>query len=221
MKKIKINELEYDFSKYGSLTIHSPIGSAGSVFVNQLFAQVALIKNANIMSTDSIFIDHFINYDLINFKYYDHFKEKDEIYYYIKYLYQLCHQRIIELDLKYSDTLTAKDYNKNHKIKMNPQFLIINFETLYQNKEIQKMCQFMIDHSQLTNIYVIDLEKQQDHSHHFIETDSRIFLNHHTQGYGSIKNNQYFINKIFYFKYKNEYEIKKQFTQKNNKTINY
>ena len=216
MKKIKINELKYDFSKYGSLTICSPIGSAGSVFVNQFLAQVALIKNANIMTTDSIFVDHFINYDLINFKYYDHFKEKNEIYYYIKYLYQLCHQRIIELKSKYNDNISAQEYNKNHKIKMNPEFLVITIDILNQSEEIQKMCQFMIDYSQLTNIYVIDLEKQ-DHSHHFIETDSKIFLNHHTQGYGSIKNNQYFINKIFHFKYKNEYEIKEQFTQKNSK----
>ena len=216
MKKIKINELEYDFSKYGSLTIFSPIGSAGSVFVNQFLAQVALIKNANVMTTDSIFVDHFINYDLINFKYYDHFKEKNEIYYYIKYLYQLCHQRIIELKSKYNDNISAQEYNKNHKIKMNPEFLVITIDILNQGEEIQKMCQFMIDHSQLTNIYVIDLEKQ-NHSHHFIETDSTIFLDHHTQGYGTIKNDQYFINKIFYFKYKNEYEIKEQFTQKNSK----
>lgn len=217
MKKIKINELEYDFSKYGSLTIFSPIGSAGSVFINQFLAQVVLIKNANVMMTDNTFINRFINYDLMNVTCYDSLKEKNEIYHHIKHLYQICHKRIIELKSKYNDNISAQEYNKNHKIKMNPEFLVITIDILNQSEEIQKMCQFMIDYSQLTNIYVIDLEKQQDHSHHFIETDSTIFLNHHTQGYGSIKNNQYFINKIFYFKYKNEYEIKEQFTQKNSK----
>lgn len=216
MKKIKINNFEYDFSKYGSLKIISPAVSdeQGCVFVNRFLAQVALIKNSNIVSTDNTFTNHFIYYDLINFKYYDHFKEKDEIYYYIKYLYQLCHQRIIELDLKYSDTLTAKDYNKNHKIKMNPQFLIINFETLYQNKEIQKMCQFMIDHSQLTNIYVIDIEKRED-NYNVINTNSTIFLDNHIQGWSSFSNDQYSIDEIFHFKYKSKYEIKNKITQQN------
>lgn len=214
MKKIKINNLKYDFSKYGSLTIASPIGSTGSVFIDQFLAQVALIKNANVMTTDDTFINRFINYDLMNVIYYDSLTGKNEIYHYIKHLYQTCHKRIIELKSKYDNNISAQEYNKNHKIKMNPEFLVITIDILNQSEEIQKMCQFMIDHSQLTNIYVIDLEKQ-DYSHHFIETDSTIFLDHHTQGYGAIKNNQYFIDKIFYFKYKNEYEIKKQLTQQN------
>lgn len=214
MKKIKINNLKYDFSKYGSLTIVSPIGSAGSVFIDQFLAQVALIKNANVMTTNNMFINRFINYDLMNVNCYNSLKEKNEIYHHIKHLYQLCHKRIIELKAKYDDNISAQEYNKNHKIKMNPEFLVITIDILNQNEEIQKMCQFMIDHSQLTNIYVIDLEKQ-NHSHHFIETDSTIFLDHHMQGHGTIKNSQYFISKTFDFKYKDEYEIKEQLTHQN------
>lgn len=216
MKKIKINNLKYDFSKYGSLTIVSPVGPESSVFIDQFLAQVALIKNANVITTDNTFINKFIKYDLMNVACYDSLKEKNEIYYHIKHLYQTCHKRIIELKSKYDDHISAQEYNKNHKIKMNPEFLMITIDILNQSEEIQKMCQFMIDYSQLTNIYVIDLEKQ-DYSHHFIETDSTIFLDHHTQGYGEIKNNQYFIDKIFYFKCKNEYEIKKQLTHQNSR----
>ncbi len=101
MKKIKINELKYDFSKYGSLKIIAPVGSAGSVFIEQFFAQLVLIKNVRIMSTDEVFIDRLISSQLINVKQYDIYKDKNEIYYYIKYLYQLCHQRVNELISKY------------------------------------------------------------------------------------------------------------------------
>lgn len=214
MKKIKINNLKYDFSKYGSLTILSPIGSVGNVFIDQFLAQVALIKNANIITTDNTFINKFIKYDLMNVACYDSLKEKNEIYYHIKHLYQICHKRIIELKSKYGDYMSVQEYNKNHKIKMNPEFLVITIDILNQSEEIQKMCQFMIDHSQLTNIYVIDLEKQ-NYSHHFIKTNSTIFLDHHSQGHGAITNSQYFIDKMFYFKYKNEYEIKEQLTHQN------
>ena len=219
MKKIKINELNYDFSKYGSLRIITPVGSAGSVFIEQFFSQLVLIKNAKIMTTDEVFIDRLISYDLINVKHYDIYKEKNEIYYYIKYLYQLCHQRIIGLKLKCNHN-NVKKYNEDHKIKMNPEFLIINFETLTQDEEIQKMCQFIIDYSKLTNIYIIDLESQES-SCQLLNMDSEIVLNNRDHGSGSLKNNQYFIEKLFEFNYVDKYQIKSQITQKNNKTINY
>lgn len=219
MKKIKINELKYDFSKYGSLKIIAPVGSAGSVFIEQFFAQLALIKNARITTTDEVFIDRLISSHLINVKHYDVYKEKNEIYYYIKYLYQLSHHRVNELISKH-DHKDIKKYNKDHKIKMNPEFLIINFETLIQDEEIQKMCQFIIDYSKLTNIYIIHLDSQKS-SRQLLNTDSEIFLNDHIHGLGSFKNNQYSIKKLFEFDYKDEYQIKYQITRQNEKYLNY
>lgn len=171
------------------------------------------------MSTDEVFIDRLISSQLINVKQYDIYKDKNEIYYYIKYLYQLCHQRVNELISKY-DHNDIEKYNNDHKIKMNPEFLIINFETLIQNEEIQKMCQFIIDYSKLTNIYVIYLDSQES-SRQLIKMDSKIILNHHIYGSGVFKNDQYSIKKLFEFDYMEEYQIKYQITQKNNKNINY